>query len=85
MKVLLLESAEEENAVTSFTKGTAGTKGQSLLKAPDFYWGAPKSHVYIFSYCLITAVVHNIYSSCSLLYTAKILKWHRVFKRNKVL
>lgn len=55
VKVLLLESAEERNAVTSFTKGTAGIKGQSLLKAPDFYWGSTKIPcLYIFllsDYC----------------------------------
>lgn len=52
-----------------------GLEGQraSLFKRLLIVIGrSPKPHVYTFSYCLITAVVRNICSSFSLLYTAKI-------------
>lgn len=55
-QVLLLGSAEEGNAVTSFKKGQRPSPFERLLVSIG---EAPNSRVYTFSYCEVTAVIHD--------------------------
>lgn len=54
--MLLLGSAEEGNAVTSFKKGQRASPFERLLVSIG---EAPNSRVYTFSYCEVTAVIHD--------------------------